>query len=199
MKRLAMPALALAACQAVTTDNFQNPPPGPPAACAQIAAPPGCDDGSLGYTCGSGARPDDGDASIVCSSGVPGALGAVLFCCAPFSQTSTECVPAPALAGCGGWAIGFSCTGGVTPSDADPAIACSADLGSGAFCCNTARPIATCAIDPSVACAGVGAGYSCADGTAPPLGSAFACTLVGSAAFCCSPTDSAGSAGSATD
>jgi hypothetical protein len=178
--------LVITACQVTTADNFENPPPGPPASCMAIAAMPGCDQGSLAYAC-AGDRPDDGDPDLVCSSGTPGALGATLYCCAPISQASTQCAP-DLIAGCGGVALGFHCSGGVTPSEADPTIACSADLGGGAYCCNTAQPIPTCAVDASVACAGPGVGYSCATGSSAPLPSGFACTGNGSA-FCCSPTE----------
>jgi hypothetical protein len=177
----------LAACQVTTADNFENPPPGPPASCMAIAAMPGCDQGSLAYSC-AGDRPDDGDANLVCSSGTPGALGATLYCCAPISQVDTQCAPDPTISGCGGVALGFQCTGGVTPSDADPTIACSAELGGGAYCCNTAQPISTCAVDPSVACSGVAVGYSCANGASPPLPAGFACSAKGTS-FCCAPTE----------
>jgi hypothetical protein len=180
--------LFVAACQVTTTDNFPNPPPGPPASCTPAAALPGCDQGSIAYAC-TRDRPDDGDANLACSSGTPGALGATLYCCAPIAQASTECAPDPAIAGCGGVAIGFACSGAVTPSDADPAIACSADLGGGTYCCNTAQPIATCAVDPTVACAGVAAGYRCAGGSAAPLPGGFTCTPSGQDGFCCAPTE----------
>lgn len=179
--------LFIAACQVATTDNFENPPPGPPESCTPIAAMPGCDQGSVAYSC-AGDRPDDGDSNLVCSRGTPGALGATLYCCAPISQYTTQCAPDPTIAGCGGVALGFQCTGGVTPSDADPTIACSADLGGSAYCCNTAQPIPTCAVDAGVACAGAAVGYSCADGSSPPLPSGFTCTSSGSS-FCCAPTE----------
>jgi|HubBroStandDraft_6_1064221.scaffolds.fasta_scaffold12275_3 hypothetical protein len=179
--------ILVASCQVTTTDNFVNPPPGPPATCATVAAMPGCDQGSVAYSC-AGDRPDDGDADLVCSNGTPGALGATLYCCAPISQYYTQCIPDTTITNCSGVAIGFACSGGVTPSDADPTIACSAELGGdGEYCCNTAQPIETCAVDPSVTCAGVAVGYSCADGSTPPLPSGFACTQNGSE-FCCSPT-----------
>ena len=186
MKKLVY-VLLICSCQVTTQDNFQNPPPGPPDACTQIAAMPGCDQGSVAYSCVDD-RPDDGDINLVCSDGTPGALGATLYCCAPFSQSNTECAPDLALVGCSGVAIGFSCSGGVSPSDADPTIACSAAQNGGEYCCNTAQPIETCAVDPSVTCTDFGVGYSCADASAPPLPSGFTCTQAGSASFCCSPT-----------
>jgi hypothetical protein len=180
-------SILLASCQVTTTDNFQNPPPGPPDTCTAAASSmPGCDQGSITYSC-STDRPDDGDIDLVCSGGTPGALGSMLYCCVPISQYNTECVPDPTIAGCGGVAAGFDCTGGVTPSDADPTIACSGRIGTDSYCCNTEQPIETCAVDPTVACSGVGVGYSCADGSTPPLPNGFTCTPSGTASFCCSP------------
>jgi hypothetical protein len=187
--RIFIITLLLAGCQVSTTDNFVNPPPGPPESCTVIAAMPGCDQGSVAYSCATD-RPDDGDANLVCSDGSPGALGATLFCCVPISQYNTECVPDTMVAGCGGVAVGFDCTGGVTPSDADPTIACSRELGGdGEYCCNTAQPIETCAVDPTVTCTGAAVGYSCADGSSAPLPSGFDCVLAGAASYCCAPTE----------
>ncbi len=185
------------ACQVTTTDNFANPPPGPPDSCTVIASLTGCDQGSVSYACKSD-RPDDGDPNLACSNGTPGAPGTTLYCCAPYAQADSECAPDTALAGCSGVAIGFSCTGGgdpsTSPSDADPTIACSAAMqGDGAkqYCCNTAAPIATCAIDPTIACLGIEVGYSCT-GSDVPLPSGFACaaqpaSVAGQTSYCCAP------------
>jgi hypothetical protein len=185
-------------CQVSTTDNFQNPPPGPPATCKQIDSLDGCDGGSISYSC-TGDRPDDGDADLVCSHGSPGPLGATLYCCAPYEQAASECAPVD-VAGCGGVAIGFQCAGSVAPNQADPAIACSgpisdaADNGDADYCCNTIALPDTCAADPTVACGGIAAGYTCA-GSAFTSGD-FTCVIAsapGSAAgpddtsYCCSP------------
>ena len=64
-------ALGLAACTSQTDDNFENPPPGPPASCTVDPAVAGCSGGSVGYVC-AGDRPDDGDTNLVCSDGTPG-------------------------------------------------------------------------------------------------------------------------------
>ena len=200
MRNSFLSLILLAGCQVTTTDNFVNPPPGPPDSCTAIASLPGCDQGSISYSCASD-RPDDGDANLVCSNGTPGALGAQLYCCAPFAQYDSACAPDPTLAGCGGVAMGFRCTGEgdppTTPSDADPTIACSAaiaDGGANRYCCNTAAPIATCAVDPSMACTGIAVGYSCAGSDAPfPTG--FTCTAqpaaaAGQTGYCCMPSPS---------
>lgn len=183
---------ALAACSAATTDNFVNPPPGPPAACTPIADLTGCDQGSVSYSC-VGDRPDDGDANLVCSSGTPAAEGAALYCCAPYAQADSECTVDTTIDGCDAMAIGFACTGSVTPSDADPTIACGSALagadGAQRYCCNTAATIPTCAIDPTVtACTGIAVGYSCAGTDSPFAGNpAFACAPEGAGGYCCIP------------
>ncbi len=201
---LVLLAWLVAACQEVTTDNFMNPAYGPPSTCGVIENLPGCDQGSISYNC-SDDRPDGTDAdtqrdpNLVCSNGTPGANGSALYCCIPISQYDTDCVPDPNIAGCIGAAVGFSCAGQDTlptgPSDADPTIACSAAQANGGaneYCCNTAEPIQTCAVDPTVACAGVGVGYSCGS-TDPPLdpSSGFVCTPAGTRGgdtnYCCVP------------
>lgn len=198
---------ALAACSSSTTDNFTNPPPGPPATCAQIASLPGCDNGSLSFACGSADRPDGTyvdpdtgvtqiDTNLVCSNGTPGAGSSTLYCCAPFAQSDTDCVPDEAIADCGGTAMGFACTAdGVMPTDADPTIACSAAVTGGSdaprYCCNTAAIPPTCAADTGVTCTGGAVGYACLTG-ASPLDAGAPLTCIGAAApgsgntgFCC--------------
>jgi len=186
-------ASAVTACQEVTTDNFKNPPPGVPDTCTQIASLPGCDNGSISYGCTSD-RPDDvggdgGDSQqLACSAGSPGPNGTTQYCCAPFSTYYTECAIDTTIAGCGATSIGFAC-GATAPSDADPTIACSASLGDGKYCCNTAALSPSCAIDPGVAaCTGIEVGYGCVDGASPSDGDpSLACTPVGGGDYCCLP------------
>jgi hypothetical protein len=190
---IAVAALVAAGCQEVTTDNFQNPPPGVPDTCTQIASLPGCDNGSISYSCTSD-RPDDvGSASgdsqqLACSDGTPGPEGTMQYCCAPLSTYFTNCAVDTAITGCGASSIGFAC-GDTAPSDADPTIACSASLGGGTYCCNTAALSSSCAVDPGVAaCTGIEVGYSCVDGATPSDGDpALACTAAGGGAYCCIP------------
>ncbi len=188
--------ILLAACSTSTTDNFQNPPPGPPDTCAAIASLPGCDHGSLSFACTAG-RPDDGDTNLVCSDGAPGGDSSALYCCAPYAQQASECVPDTTLPGCTGAAMGFACSGPTAPSDADPTIACSAPIagsdGEQRYCCNTAAIPATCAVDASVACGGIAIGYACAGADAPSAGDAALACAPGSAGgsgateYCCIP------------
>ncbi|HUJ60615.1 MAG TPA: hypothetical protein VLX92_19070 [Kofleriaceae bacterium] len=198
--------LALAACETSTTDNFQNPPPGPPATCMTIAALAGCDGGSLAYACSDG-RPDDCPGcgagleahqgpNLVCDRGSPGAAGTTLYCCAPYGTYDSDCVATTEIAGCGGTSLGFSCTGETTPAQADAQLSCSGALaGSGGatdFCCTSTPPAPTCAFDASVACTGVAIGFTCAGADAPFSGDAsLACTPTGPAgattSYCCAP------------
>ncbi len=179
--------LLLVACSTSTNDNFVNPPPGPPATCTTIAALPGCDQGSLSFSC-TADRPDDGDANLVCSNGTAGPAGTTQFCCAPFSQEFSDCVVDTRIAGCGGTSMGFAC-GATSPSDADPTIACGAGLPGNRYCCNTTAVPPTCAVDPTVAqCTGLAIGYSCVDGDAPDANDPeLACAQEGPGSFCCIP------------
>jgi hypothetical protein len=131
--------LSSGACTSQTTDNFENPPPGPPASCTANAAVTGCAGGSVGYTCTS-ARPDDGDTNLVCDDGTPGAEGATIYCCAPYGQSWSDCTVDTGIAGCEGASFGFRCSGPETPSEADASLACSAGTPSGGdtlYCCNS--------------------------------------------------------------
>jgi hypothetical protein len=171
--------VAFAGCLESTTDNFDNPPPGPPSTCTQTAQLPGCDNGSLSYACTTG-RPDDcpecGEGSaahqgpnLVCDVGTAG-VGTTLYCCAPYATYYSECAPDPAIPGCGASAFGFACTGDTSPSEADAELACSAPIaGSDAtrYCCNSVAIPPTCAADATIACAGVAVGYACAGSTTP--------------------------------
>jgi hypothetical protein len=202
---IALLGLAVAACQEVTTDNFINPPPGVPDTCTTIAALPGCDQGSLSYACTSD-RPDDvgsaaghGDVQqLACSAGSPGPNGSTLYCCAPWSSYFSGCAVDTKVPGCGATSFGLSCASGISPSDADPSIACGAAIpganGAHRYCCNTAAVPQTCAPDPSVAaCTGVQVGYGCVSGATPSDGDAsLACsaetrTADGSVGYCCVP------------
>ncbi|HTR53811.1 MAG TPA: hypothetical protein VMJ10_24120 [Kofleriaceae bacterium] len=189
----ALAALVAAGCQQATTDNFQNPPPGVPETCTQIASLPGCGNGSISYGCTSD-RPDDvmgasGDSQqLACSAGTPGPNATTQYCCAPFSTYFAGCAVDTTIAGCGATSIGFDC-GDTAPSDADPTIACSASLGAGKYCCNTAELSPSCAVESSLAaCSGVEVGYNCVDGASPSDGDpSLACTSAGGGDYCCLP------------
>jgi hypothetical protein len=175
--------LAVAACTTQTKDNFTNPPPGPPSSCTQVTALEGCTAGSLSFSCTSD-RPDDGDTDLVCDDGAPGVAGATVFCCAPYGQWASECTPATSVAGCGAQSIGFSCTGGTSPDQADTSLVCSqavaGDGGAKDYCCvSFAQTSGVCRCSSfdvdagmcggtvATGCSGAEVGVSCAGGHAP--------------------------------
>jgi hypothetical protein len=187
----------LGACQANTTDNFLNPPNGPPSTCNVDSAVEGCLGGSVGYTC-MGDRPDDGDVSLVCSDGVAAAAGLTAYCCAPFGTYWNDCNVDTSIAGCVDNSYGFSCTGEESPSEADASLVCSAGTPSGSdtlYCCNSAVLKPTCAPDAVIqpSCQGVAIGYSCTQGDTPTSSdSDLACapssiTESGVVGYCCIP------------
>jgi hypothetical protein len=181
--------LGLAACTSQTSDNFESPPPGPPATCTADAAVAGCAGGSVGYTC-TRDRPDDGDTNLVCSDGTPGAAGLTIYCCAPYGQYWSSCTVDTGVAGCVGNAFGFTCSGAESPGEADASLTCSAGTASGSdtlYCCNSVVLPPTCAADPTVqGCEGASIGYSCTVGATPADGdSGFVCTPGASGGFCC--------------
>jgi hypothetical protein len=154
-------ALAVTGCTSQTNDNFENPPPGPPASCTMSAAVTGCAGGSVGFVC-AGDRPDDGDTNLVCDDGVPGAGGTTVYCCAPFGQYWNECTVDTHVPGCADDAFGFRCSGPESPDEADSSLACSAGTPSGGdtiYCCNSLVLPPAC-----VACQADGAGCSAASG-----------------------------------
>lgn len=186
-------SLGLADCTSTTTDNFQNPPQGPPMSCAVNTAVAGCTGGSVGYTCASD-RPDDGDSNLVCDDGTPGAIGMTVYCCAPFGQYWNDCTLFTSVPGCVGESFGFSCAGPESPSDADASLACSggtmSDEGAMLYCCNSVVLPPACAANPTVTgCEGASIGYSCAGGATPTqLDAALACTPGSAGGFCCALT-----------
>jgi hypothetical protein len=97
----------------------------------------GCS-GSAGFSCSTNIAPDQADPTLVCSNGVPGGRGLILYCCVPFQSTS--CAPDPTVRDCPGSSIGFSCTGSQTPEDADPNLVCGpgtvGNAGALLYCCS---------------------------------------------------------------
>ena len=204
--------LAVAGCQQLTTDNFINPPPGVPATCTPISSLPGCDEGSISYSCTSD-RPDDvgsdagkGDtAQLVCSDGVAGPDGAALYCCMPFSQYFSDCAPDTSVPGCLDPAVGFACTSEgmppTAPSDTDPTIVCSAAQpgvdGAVDYCCNTVTTPPQCVATGSGAtCPGIAVGYDCSSDVTPvdsgaPLACAAGSAGSGGTPYCCVPFEGA--------
>ena len=162
--------LGLPACTSQTIDNFENPPPGPPAACTMSTLVTGCAGGSQGYVC-AGDRPDDGDTNLVCSDGVPGAAGSTIYCCAPYGQYWSDCTVDTSIPGCVADSFGFTCSGPERPDDADSSIICNAGTPSGSstgYCCTSAVLSPTCAPDATIeTCGSLAIGYSCAGDDSP--------------------------------
>jgi hypothetical protein len=196
--------LALGGCTTSTQSNFTDPPPGPPSTCAPTAALAGCSAGSLSFAC-STDRPDDGDTNLVCDRGTPGVGGTTLYCCAPYGQWATECVPVPKVPGCGAQSFGFACTGASSPDQVDPSLVCSQAIAGAAgakdYCCVSAdqtSPVCRCASfdDDAGACGGasstcVGAsiGFLCVGAHTPAeLNALLSCDVPAGGAggsFCC--------------
>jgi hypothetical protein len=102
----------------------------------------------MGYACTGGKPPDDGNPTLVCTRGTPGmqsleagAAGAhtpVLYCCIPYGTKYSLCDVDRSAPGCGDQAYGFSCTGQLSPAQADPFLSCSDPVtrnGAKHYCC----------------------------------------------------------------
>lgn len=138
MNAAAMPAtvslLALAGFTGCTSSTVTA---AEPAGCSPDPTVTGCS-GSAGFSCNTSATPDQLDSTLVCSDGIPGGHGLVLYCCVTFQSTS--CAPDPTVQNCPGSSIGFSCTGAQTPEDTNPTLACGpgalGNAGSLLYCCS---------------------------------------------------------------
>jgi hypothetical protein len=203
----AVALLTLIGCTTQTQDDFTSSPPGPPASCTAIDALPGCGAGSVSYAC-AGDRPDDGDTNLVCDDGVPGpgedGAATTLYCCAPYGQWASECVPATDVPGCGAESLGFSCSGAVTPDQVDTSIVCSGALagdgGTHDYCCVPfEQSAATCRcstfdVDAGLCGSttagpcGTEIGFDCAPGHTPvEVNPLLECPVsdAGAGAYCC--------------
>jgi hypothetical protein len=160
----------------------------------------GCVNGSFGFSCTTGDRPETGDSSLVCSSGTATASGTD-YCCVTGVVPSTGCSEDTTVS-CG-TAIGFSCTGTTGPDASDSALSCGAGVpgsasGTTAYCCSTTSTMAgSCVAGAEVACAAPTIGYSCAGGLTPTAadGTALSCGAGvddgnGSLGYCCNPPGS---------
>jgi len=143
-------------------------------ACKSDASITSCGGSSFGLSCTGGESPAQGDSSLVCSAPVAGNNGESLYCCANYVASSGSTCAADPSASCGPSVIGFSCTGGDTPDQANASLACSSGTASATgtlYCCQTggAGPGTTtpsCAVDGSLSCSG-STGYTCTGGATP--------------------------------
>lgn len=127
----------------------------------------GCTTGSTGYTCTGAATPD---ASLNCSTGVPGIGSTTVYCC---GGTAGTCAPDSTVAGCATGSAGYTCTGSVRP-DASGSLQCSTGVsepsGGTGYCCYTTSTTTapTCTVDSTVTgCTGGSYGFACTSTNQP--------------------------------
>jgi hypothetical protein len=166
--------------------------------CAQDATVQGCTGASIGFSCSGTDTPMAVNPSLVCSTGTVGGAGTQYCCDAGASSTpgtTTSMCAVDGAVSCAAPATGYSCTGGIAPTQADATLSCGqgtteVDGTTLAYCCNTSTaPAGACAPDPSVTgCPGDSTGYTCTGG-ANPMTSSLLCgsAMTGNAAmsFCC--------------
>jgi len=139
-----------------------------------------CDVDALGISCPSGTSPDD--PTLICSDPSPSADGTTDgFCCLTWVTSGTTCSPDATVTGCDYPSYGFSCTGSDTPDTEDASLTCSADQGTGTFCCVDAYSNSSsgttsgggfvaatgCTEDDTLDCVGGAFGYACGAGDNP--------------------------------
>ncbi len=131
-----------------------------------------CGDTATGYTCSGNVAPDSLNSALYCGAGAAGPNGTVSYCCSTTTDISTDCTVDTSLTSCGSVSTGYSCTGGIVPTDTDPSLVCgdgvSGGNGTEAFCC-IQFDSTTCSPDPDVVgCTGDSYGFSCTTaGTTP--------------------------------
>jgi hypothetical protein len=134
----------------------------------------GCE-GGHGYTCASGARPDQTDPSLACGAATIAGLGAT-YCC---YEQSMGCVEDPTLS-CSAASTGYDCYEGVSPDVAFPGLTCSTPIGLGidgsSYCCSAGSTHSPpqppsgdgCVADSTITGCPAGAeGYLCTDTPTP--------------------------------
>ncbi len=158
----------------------------------------GCSDGSTGYSCTNGVLPNESDPSQTCGQGVAGPNGDALYCC--ITGTTSSCAADASVVGCTGGSSGFSCTSADTPSQGNPALACSSptpgEAGSLLYCCiGLTGSTGSCAPDSSVVgCTGNSFGFSCTSTDTPDqTQTSLVCSTATSGPdndllYCCSST-----------
>lgn len=169
--------------------------------CAEDTTVQGCTDSSIGFSCTGTDSPETVNPSLNCGTGVPGGAGTA-YCCASASNatpTPTTMCAVDAAVSCTAPATGYSCTGGIAPTQNDTALSCGQGTPEGdgttlGYCCNAAAPASTCMADPSVTgCPGDSTGYSCS-GAATPMTSSLLCGMPmaaanGAMSYCCTTTN----------
>ncbi len=200
--------LALGGCGTSTHNQHRHPPAG--AAVHLRARPRRSRDAPHARALFSPAAPiaptTAKHANLVCDRRDPRRRRhARFYCCAPYGQWATECVPVPKVPGCGAQSFGFACTGASSPDQVDPSLVCSQAIAGAAgakdYCCVSAdqtSPVCRCASfdDDAGACGGasstcVGAsiGFLCVGAHTPAeLNALLSCDVPAGGAggsFCC--------------
>jgi hypothetical protein len=195
-------AVSLAGCNESSTDDFTAA--SVPRSCTPQANISGCGTGQSGYSCAGDQAPDDGDPNLVCTRGTPGVAALEggadggppsLYCCITYAQMYSYCTVDRTQASCGSEAYGFSCTGAVSPEQADPFLSCSDPTpgdGGTLYCCVAEAPPAACEPDDSVpGCTNSEIGFACAGSASPAqTGAAVSCgqgtkSDAGRTVYCC--------------
>ena len=137
-----------------------------------------------------------GGVALLGALAVVGATG----CSTTVTTSSSSDCSTYSTVSCGSGAVGYSCNGDGNPQDGNSDLICSADQGTGEFCCYTSS---SCQGDSSVSCAGGADGYSCAAGDNPPdsVDSSLVCsvpTTVGTEDTYCCYTNTVTASSSAT-
>jgi hypothetical protein len=105
--------------------------------CALDSSIAGCVGTWFGFSCSGPTSPDEADASLTCSAGIPSGAD-TLYCCNSEVLPPT-CAGDTTVTGCAGAAIGYSCAGKATPDQSDPSLACTPATGGtpgeSPFCC----------------------------------------------------------------
>ncbi|HTQ04555.1 MAG TPA: hypothetical protein VMI54_11895 [Polyangiaceae bacterium] len=152
-------------CCNTTTSVAQN-------TCATDPTIVSCGTEATPYTCSGSVTPETSDPSLNCGDGVPGANGTLSYCCSATVDVSTDCVVDTTLTSCGDVSTGYTCMGGLIPTDTDPSLVCGDGVpgttsGSEAFCCIQFTST-TCSADPDVeGCSGDSYGFSCTSSATP--------------------------------
>ena len=165
---------------------------------------------AIGFSCTGGTSPDQENSALSCGAGIAGTTpGSTAYCCSAGSTTpvTSGCTTDSAVA-CTAPTVGYSCTGGSTPtaSDSTP-LSCGAgaDEGNGAlgYCCNPegSTTTDTCAADSTVTgCGTGGTGYSCTGAATPTSVASVLCEAPTTGAtatdYCCYPVSAGGSCAS---
>ncbi|HLK37703.1 MAG TPA: hypothetical protein VKU41_13175 [Polyangiaceae bacterium] len=140
-----------------------------------------CTGGATGYACTGTNTPTTANPSLSCGSGTPGG-SSTLYCCATPADAGTCAQDTSGAANCSGGAVGYACSGSLTPSSLNSMLSCGGGTpwtgGQTLFCCQTGT-----ASDAGSACGvGVSSGSATCD-------SCLESTCCGALTACDTPDD----------